>query len=274
MRKQYTLLLLVLFCLTLPTMAQGYKITYRHCVQTDTTKTLTDSIGIEALLTGNPLFSNYTYGRTNNVSPTGDSTFAPPQASAGAFTITNVRRLGTPADAIGNMAFYNKKADSVLVRDKVSSGYVIVREKRPLINWKITDENKKINNFNCLKAIASFRGRTYTAWFTKELPVAEGPWKFKGLPGLILSIEDDRKQVKIYAEAIEYPIQNQVPPFIAKGKEITQATYITIRNEEAQKLLQQLRDNHAAEPTLQQAQFSISGDIHKKGFFGIEKSLD
>jgi GLPGLI family protein len=274
MRKLYALLLLIAIHSSMQAQQNGYKITYRHCVQTDTTKTLTDTIGIAAELTGNQLSSNYTYGRQKNPPSGNDSAFAPQQISEGAFTITNVRRLGSPTDAIGNMVFHDKASDSVFVRDKVSSGYVIVREKRPMVNWKVTNEKKMIKNLNCQKASAMFRGRTYTAWFTTELPIAEGPWKFKGLPGLILSIEDDKKQVKIYAETIEYPLQEQIPSFVAKGREITQAAYITIRNEETKKLLQQLRNDHAAEPNLRQSQFSISSDIQIKGFFGIEKSLD
>lgn len=35
-----------------------------------------------------------------------------------------------------------------------------------------------------------FRGRDYIAWFTEEIPVSKGPYKFNGLPGLIVLIHD------------------------------------------------------------------------------------
>lgn len=60
-------------------------------------------------------------------------------------------------------------------------------------NWKITSDKKKIGNFNAQKATAEFGGRTWEAWFTAEIPLFYGPYKFYGLPGLILEIADSNK---------------------------------------------------------------------------------
>ena len=49
--------------------------------------------------------------------------------------------------------------------------------------WQITTEKKDIMGYACQKATAGFRGRTWIAWFTPEVPVMEGPWKLHGLPG-------------------------------------------------------------------------------------------
>lgn len=56
--------------------------------------------------------------------------------------------------------------------------------------WKITDIKDTIQNYVCQKATVHFRGRDYTAWFAPDIPVSDGPWKFTGLPGLILKVED------------------------------------------------------------------------------------
>jgi GLPGLI family protein len=43
--------------------------------------------------------------------------------------------------------------------------------------------------FKCQKAITKFRGRTYEATFSNEIASYGGPWKFDGLPGMIISVK-------------------------------------------------------------------------------------
>lgn len=60
------------------------------------------------------------------------------------------------------------------------------------LKWSIRAETAKMYGYNCQKATTTFAGRQYEAWFTKEIPVSEGPYKFHGLPGLILKISDTK----------------------------------------------------------------------------------
>ncbi len=61
------------------------------------------------------------------------------------------------------------------------------------IKWDILSDTNKLGNFTIQKAISEFGGRKWTAWFTKDIPFSEGPYKFRGLPGLILLLEDINK---------------------------------------------------------------------------------
>ncbi|MPS73261.1 MAG: GLPGLI family protein [Chryseobacterium sp.] len=61
-----------------------------------------------------------------------------------------------------------------------------------IINWKIENETKKYNDYSLQKATADFGGRHWIAWFNKDIPFNEGPYKFRGLPGLIFEIQDDK----------------------------------------------------------------------------------
>ena len=58
---------------------------------------------------------------------------------------------------------------------------------------KISNEKAKIGAYNAQKATTEFGGKKWTAWFSSELPFQDGPYKFSGLPGLIVKIEDEGK---------------------------------------------------------------------------------
>ena len=57
-------------------------------------------------------------------------------------------------------------------------------------DWKLIDENKVINSITCKKAEVRYKGRDWTAWYSTEIPFLYGPYKFSGLPGLIVKITD------------------------------------------------------------------------------------
>ncbi|MCW4452769.1 GLPGLI family protein [Kaistella sp. BT6-1-3] len=65
---------------------------------------------------------------------------------------------------------------------------VFVFETEDKINWNLEKETKKFENYTLQKATTNFGGRNWTAWFSKEINVPEGPYKFHGLPGLIFQI--------------------------------------------------------------------------------------
>lgn len=59
--------------------------------------------------------------------------------------------------------------------------------------WKITEDRHKIFNYNVQKAETDFAGRHWIAWFTMDIPIGDGPYKFYGLPGLILKVSDSEE---------------------------------------------------------------------------------
>lgn len=69
-----------------------------------------------------------------------------------------------------------------------SDSYKIEEDKKP--EWKILPEKQKIGEYSAQKATTNFGGRQWTAWFSTDLPFQDGPYKFYGLPGLIVKIED------------------------------------------------------------------------------------
>lgn len=86
-----------------------------------------------------------------------------------------------------------------------------VTESLPKMIWKLFKESKKIKNYTCKKATTIFRGRTYEVWYTEKIPITIGPWKFNGLPGLILSAEDKEGIYKWEVKSISYPyVENKI----------------------------------------------------------------
>lgn len=76
--------------------------------------------------------------------------------------------------------------------------------------WEVLSMKKKILDYTCQAASCRYRGRNYIAWFTTELPFSFGPWKFGGLPGLILQISDEKGHYAFEAIGFE-KITNEVP---------------------------------------------------------------
>jgi len=66
--------------------------------------------------------------------------------------------------------------------------YKVKEDKKP--EWKILPEKQKIGEYNAQKATTSYGGREWIAWFSIDIPFQDGPYKFYGLPGLIVKLED------------------------------------------------------------------------------------
>lgn len=87
-----------------------------------------------------------------------------------------------------NVSDMVEKKDSKAFLMTAFGTYYRISDDRPM-NWKIEPEKKKIEEWNTQKATLDFAGRKWIAWFTSEIPIPEGPYKFHALPGLIVKIE-------------------------------------------------------------------------------------
>ena len=77
--------------------------------------------------------------------------------------------------------------------------------------WTLVDNiSEDILGYNCKKAETTFHGRDYEVFYTKEIPISNGPWKFGGLPGMILKVvaKSDGETYKMECYGIEKHKQN------------------------------------------------------------------
>ena len=83
----------------------------------------------------------------------------------------------------------NYQNGNVDFRNRIGMDAFKVTEDRK-IAWKILPNKQKIGNWETQKATTEFGGRKWTAWFCNDIPIQDGPYKFSGLPGIIVKIED------------------------------------------------------------------------------------
>lgn len=95
-----------------------------------------------------------------------------------------------------------KNKESLLVSMPV--GRHIFTYEEPQLKWEILNEKKEIKGFKSrLAKTTTDTGDTFFAWFTEEIAIPDGPFRFKGLSGLILEVYNKNKTIEIYATDIK-----------------------------------------------------------------------
>lgn len=186
MKFNFCFLLVLLAFLNLS--AQGNRFTYEYQFRIDSTKT--DSLKKEFVNLDILPTKSYFYG----------------QASFASDSIMNnsiiQQRKSTP-----NSISYSSNVEEWNISYLIEKSYPsfkttwftnieqtnMIVEETPVLKWNISPETQKIENYNCQKATVNFGGRIWEAWFSKDLPFPDGPYKFHGLPGLIVKLEDKTK---------------------------------------------------------------------------------
>lgn len=83
-------------------------------------------------------------------------------------------------------------------------GWVSCREKMEgLFDWQLLEGDSIVCGYPCHRATTTFRGRSWTVWYTLDLPYSDGPWKFCGLPGLVLYAYDSEDKFRFNSIGIE-----------------------------------------------------------------------
>lgn len=91
-------------------------------------------------------------------------------------------------------------------------------------DWVITYSVSNINGYDCMLATCSYHGRDWEVWFSTDLPWQDGPWKFSGLPGLVVSASDVEGLYRFDLKEI-YPVSKPVKPWVKKPKKTTRQQF-------------------------------------------------
>jgi len=103
-------------------------------------------------------------------------------------------RSMTPKTDFNYKVFKHYDTNKLQFVEKVFKDKIKYEESLNGQEWMISPETDTILGYAVQKASTSFAGRDYIAWFTPEIPISDGPYKFNGLPGLILQISDIKEE--------------------------------------------------------------------------------
>lgn len=106
----------------------------------------------------------------------------------------NISSFKKKQSSFNNSIYYNYSTNTLIENGYIGSEKIEYELKEFKISWTLLNENKMINNFSVYKAECLLFGRLWTAWYTTEIPFQVGPYKFNGLPGLILEITDSKNE--------------------------------------------------------------------------------
>ena len=76
--------------------------------------------------------------------------------------------------------------------EKICQDWFRYEEDLPVLEWELTDSVTNVLGYECQSARCSFRGREWSVFYTEDIPLADGPWKLYGLPGLIMKASDKK----------------------------------------------------------------------------------
>ncbi|MFC6269166.1 GLPGLI family protein [Frigoriflavimonas asaccharolytica] len=99
--------------------------------------------------------------------------------------IIDVSSIPTP---IFRSEVFSDNGNQIIYKELLKTKFSFPLENK--IVWELKNETKKISSYQCKKAVGKYKGRTYIAWYTDTIPIPDGPYVFKGLPGLILEVYD------------------------------------------------------------------------------------
>lgn len=114
-------------------------------------------------------------------------------------------------------------SEEIVFSDLISTTYLGYKEDNKF-NYQIIDEFKEIKGLRCQKAITKKYGRNWIAYFSKDYNFPFGPYKFNGLPGLIIELYDENNtfhyvmtSIKKYPKIYKYDASDKVI-FVSESK--------------------------------------------------------
>ncbi len=137
------------------------------------------------------------------------------------------------------MIFKNHPKGETVFSEYLMPDYYTYKENLSDFNWLLVGDTLTINGYLCQKAGCYYGGREWVAWFCPQIPINDGPYKFCGLPGLIIQISDSKNDYVFTLQSItacENPIVidwEEKAYITTTRKDFLKAQYLSYQNFES-----------------------------------------
>lgn len=118
-----------------------------------------------------------------------DSLSFSPDASADDVDQLEERRL-TSMFYFDSEVWQGLPDNAMTVVVEASPNFMSYEEELGAMEWTMEEGSETVCGYLCSKATTTYGGRDWTVWYAPDIPSTAGPWKFNGLPGLILAAKD------------------------------------------------------------------------------------
>lgn len=138
-----------------------------------------------------------------------------------------------------NSVFYKDFEKNQSIRQQpIFDKTFLIQDSIHALDWKISEETKKIGDYECKKATAQteLQGKKakIEAWYTEEIPIPEGPENYFGLPGLILEAKIGPVTYYMTQFTILKEDKEILPP--KEGEKITQQKFDKLMKEKMESM--------------------------------------
>lgn len=226
--------LMVAFCAVVNTFAQNERFFYEYKSVKDSTKKdkITNEMMVLEITKKGSTFYNYSKYKRDSAQI---AKVLNQQGGAKGQIRASVHKVGETNNRVSKMyPDYKVNLHTIIG----GYGYKILDERK--INWKILPDKQKIGEWNAQKATAEFAGRKWVAWYAEDIPLPDGPYKFHGLPGLIVKVEDTQGYHSFELKGV-----SKITSDIANAPEMHRPNEIEIDRKKYKKVFWEDRDDPA-----------------------------
>jgi GLPGLI family protein len=143
--------------------------------------------------------------------------------------ISNVRNSNFHRGSFASDLYKDYKKSEIRVKDNISIYEFIYEDELKPQDWEILSDTATLLGYHCQKAQCHYRGRDYETWFTTDIPISEGPWKFYGLPGLIIKLHDTKKHYSFTLVGFQKTEENIDTKISAKAQKLERKEFIRLK---------------------------------------------